>query len=414
MNTNNKEKLEQLLKRLSIVLKNQNFSKLISTNEDFARIINNEIIAAKKISSATKSAKKEIEEIIKKFNEISTSKFDDKAITFNEVADAIDYANYLTIYCKNILKVDLDKLSENTEIKIDKLNNTSNNNFNSSNNAYQNMGFGIGFNSNATNITIPNPMLQKQAWENVRKRLTTDNSISIYKTNPKHIFCCKWVFSIAMVLYSLFLIVASILLIIISNRTAVITQGTTTFGTLISGIFGICFSILFFFIGWGINIKSYIAYLKNNTKISNNEKLQVSTWSVGLTIFFAIVYLFFVIWPSSTVSSNVFNFTAILPNNSNIYGCVIAIESCVGICIAMAGLLSIFGVILCATHPKEDPAVLQSLFNEEFAKLTNQDVHTPPATPVDLTNKEIKQEDNTSKKAKDDDSSKSKSDKVIN
>lgn len=396
MENKNETTLNNLLTNLNLVLDDVNLSKVIIKNNDFATIINRELIAAKYLANKDKKKQKEVEKVIKKYETVSSKKFDDKTNQFTNDADAIDYANYLVVYCRNILKVDLAVLKKNpkasAKVETPTVMNVEDR---QPKNEQVNTGFfgGMEFDPNSPNITIPNPTFQKKAQENAQKRILNDE-VSLYQSYPKHIIWFKWFFTGAMILYAAMLIGLAVVYFLINGAQTSYypdsSSGTPySFSTIFEGVFCILFSLLFFYMSYTTLIGSYIQHSIKHTKVSKNEKVGISTWNFILNAIFALIYAFFIMWPCGL--GNVFTYHQWATNTDNTINLVACIDTLIvltAICLGAVLIMGICAITLCATKPKPIEGVVQQVYMEELNKLMHPE--TAQDTPTDITNHEIK------------------------
>jgi hypothetical protein len=182
---------------------------------------------------------KDTELVIKNFNSIFPNELktyedlETKNMTDDEI---IDFINYLKIYVKNILHIDLndnlkptDKLLVNPQINQQQFSNAPN--------VYQ------------QNFAFPNPILVKKVHENLKRKIQNDE-ILIYNSYPTLFHRLRIIYGFFIIFFSLIMFGLAITDIFLQNKTTILGNRfnnlifTAIFNFLASALFAYIFSIV--------------------------------------------------------------------------------------------------------------------------------------------------------------------------
>lgn len=425
----NKEKkqapITDLIKKLEFLFTNANSISYLKQSKDFQEIIKNELYVlshwddkikmdeklatelvkkynktvANHVSSSYNDKHKnydiQIKKIIEKYNELVTNnKYEEKATTtFNDENDYLDYAKYLDTYCKNILKVNLDKIDDSSQIQfVEPKAETIATKPNATNAAF--IG-GMNIDPTSPSITIPNPALQQQAQQNLQKKML-NNEIYLFTSKPKHIPIFKIIFAVGVSIFSIFLIISSIFMIIINGKNSGFYNNDgneVTYSTLWTAVFGILFALLFIWMLTSPIFRAIKIHRQNKSKISDMEKYGVNVFNLIITIVFGIFYGLFMVWPTMGMGTVFEYYSHLIAKHPGVsyVNAVMGLAVSTGILLGGCAIMVISGIVLGATKPKEDRARYQQLLVEEFNKIVASNGSNPPTeNPVDLSDKEVK------------------------
>ena len=232
----NNELIAKLTKWLIFLTSNSGCVSFLKSSNEFKTVIKKEILILLKLTDCKKEIKnKDVELIIKNFNSFFPNELEtyENLETNNMTNDEmIDFINYLKIYVKNILHIDLnddlkpnDKLSVNPQIN-------QHQSFNKTNVSSQNFAF-------------PNPVLIKKVHENLRKKIQNDE-ILIYNSYPALFHHLRIIYGFFIIFFSLVMFGLAITDIFLQNKTTI--SGNKFNNLIFTAIFNFLASTLFAYI----------------------------------------------------------------------------------------------------------------------------------------------------------------------
>lgn len=349
----------------------------LKSNRDYQNLMLNEIYAYETLIKKTKTSKHHLKSIVDKFNSVSLTKYESKGTkTFKTNDELIDFATYLKIYVKNILKIDLDTCKNNSNsIKEVQTVEPIQQNVSQMNEQLMGMNFNEMFNNqsspNSPTITILNPEIQRQAHKNLQERIIKED-IYIFNSKPKHIPLSKLIYTISVVCYALMLIAYGIVLLLLNGKGTGFndTEGNPIiFYTNFKAILAIVLAFVFFNMGAWMYIKDWINVRKYRKTLIQNTKYGIITWYVGVTVVFALMYCIYLLWPQGGIGATIFEYLKVA--NEKTYANILALEIIVSFGLFLTLSITVFGIILSTTAPKINLAKLQGLMIEEMNKITS-------------------------------------------
>ena len=304
------DKMKEALKRLEVALEyllvDPTSVAYLRQNKEFQTIIKNEIFILKSVADPKDS---KVKEVIQKYNSISPVMYDDKpTVTLNDETEKIDYTNYLITYVHNIFKVDLRSIDKKDLKKVKRIEAKEVKSINDNNEqaafaagaAFGGDGIMGGYGNydpNSPTITIPNPAIQQQAQANVNEKILR-GEVYMFTSKPKTVPIFKIIYTIALCLFAVCLIGACVCTFMLNGATVQIDDKTGQVGTIGNAVFCILFALLFIYMGFADTIRTARIHAKTKTKSSDNEKYQVTGFSVGFTIIFGMIIVFMTLFPS--------------------------------------------------------------------------------------------------------------------
>lgn len=196
----------KLLDELDILLhtKRQSVLVKISTDQQFQNIIKKEFNILFYLNKQNKSSQVLSNKLLDRFNELSKCNFViDQTINYSDNFQLIDDINYLSIYIKNIFKVNISDLNKLDESNVQEVK-TDDSNFRQSANTYANP-----FEKFAGANTNNNPFLQMSAQIKLKDDIKS-GKVYIYKSKPKAIPVIKKIFFFCLLVLGMFVFLTGI------------------------------------------------------------------------------------------------------------------------------------------------------------------------------------------------------------
>lgn len=421
MELNLKELQSKLYDNLFVILNSQKIGYGELRKDSFLQIIEKQFNILYFLETKNGSKHDQSTEIITRYNTLLNKKFEiDKTLKYPDMDNLIDDINYLNVYYKNIMKIDLNEFSKKykgdilkqaVNVEKDKIDLTkekissdqqtvlnSNEAAKQKNSANQqsNNGFGpnpwanAGFSGaqgaqNMGNIPGVNPHDNPYLIGMAQARLSAEikqGSVFAYKSKPKIIIVTKIITSI---LISLLAIACLVLCIFMgmangfSNSNFILGDGTIgKFSTVSYCIMYAIFFLVFMFVSYWL-LKPMVPALdfKNkNKKKANPNELYYFAWPLiaMFAIFFLISMLFgmFMIGESGTIFDNIPNYVKDLVNTNatqrtGLWGWYYTYI----VLFAISGVIIIPIVVGSIYNPKKDLEKMQLILNQYIDELTN-------------------------------------------
>ena len=375
---------EQLIKYLTFLLNNNQCVSFLKTNENFQKIIKNELLILNHFLSTKKRNKDPLYELVDKYNgHCLKNKLDLKdELTIKNEDEMVDYANYLKVYVKNILQFDIDAAITNPEnfqkVKIEVKSPIGADN-NGTNTEWE-----AAFQNNYQNI---NPLVLREAQDRIRKKLKNDE-IFIYKSKPKIVKVLKTVYGSLALVFTFALFFLAIVWFMIANRPTgiVSTSGQNILFGYWNPVFLIIFSFIFAYFGI-INISPYITAKRNKTKPSENGIYTVIPIYIGFSMVFSMLFSLFMMWPviggrAKTIFQYISSYGANYDDFTKV--CVVLMSVAIGLMLTLSLLLLITGIILIVKKPQQDENKIKKLLYDEINIVANE-ANSSLEKPIDLT-----------------------------
>ncbi len=275
----------KLLDELDVVLhtKRQDVLTKISSDEQFKNVIKKELNILFYLKKKNKSSETLPNKLLDRFNELSKSNFVvDETINYSDKFQLLDDINYLSIYIKNIFKVDISDLNKLDTSKVEEVK-TEDVNPRQTNNTYSNP-----FGKFAGTSGINNPFLQMSAQVKLKDDIR-NGRVYVYDSKPKIIPVIKKIFFFCLLALGTFVFLTGIFGLAIGQfKNGGIVDGKETY-TYLSWT-----SSLYILLGAGFYYYAYVCY-KNvfaNGKKNLNENFLYRFEFMG--VYFII--FFFVFW----------------------------------------------------------------------------------------------------------------------
>ena len=361
MENNIKQIVEQKVKEINFLIDKQYINKFFDIGNDFIQMINDIFFILEDLSKNVPELKDNVNQIIKKYNNTFTDhKYSGVSQKkFQSQDDQIDYLNFFSIYLKNVYKFDLAtamKMPEKSQNIITNSNLVGNNQVN-------NGEIPFGFNPNA----IINPVVFQQVKRNFKRRFQNDDPF-FYHSKPKHIPICAIAFSCLGLLFTLSLICLSIFAFILNGKLIYVND-QAPHNMVMTGIFLIFFALLAFQLSW-VLLSPYFIARREHRKISNNERYNISIWTLRILMVAAILMIIFLLFPFNS-PNNVFKM--IMNQKDELvdesYSYIFAWMIILSIMIFFYVLIFILGLVLMVTRPKKNDEMYQKVYYEEIAKV---------------------------------------------
>ncbi len=362
----NNELITKLTKWLIFLTSNSGCVSFLKSSNEFKVVVKKEILILLKLTDCIKEMKnKDTELVIKNFNSIFPNELktyedlETKNMTDDEI---IDFINYLKIYVKNILHIDLndnlkptDKLLVNPQINQQQFSNAPN--------VYQ------------QNFAFPNPILVKKVHENLKRKIQNDE-ILIYNSYPTLFHRLRIIYGFFIIFFSLIMFGLAITDIFLQNKTTILGNRfnnlifTAIFNFLASALFAYIFSIVMK--PWYTYIKSRILSKSETNQlngVSKNEKNNLPNFYIIFVIILVGCYAYNNFFPASTSGNDglgwVFDYAEKASENAK--QICLVLQWMTLTMLIIGGILLIMSIILYRLKPTENKDLISKLAMDEFS-----------------------------------------------
>ena len=360
---------------LDVVLSSPTYVEYLKKNADFQEIIKKELLTLKYfVNKNNGNEADKYEALVGKYNISVPSNLFDKNVEISGIkdTDAIDNANYLQVYMKNIF---------NANTKAD-VSSNANPAFPQAAAATSLANMSV---ENLTNLLQTNPSVFIQAKRNLVKRLNSGTE-KVFKSYPKSFWWAKMFYAIFLIVTGILCFIYSIALLCLSNKS---TGLTTTDGKVVNfSTFPIALFILFitfYLISTGSKIIKY--YLPS----SKSEERQDSKYSFAIFMYNSgnnsVVLITLIAVPLICLFPDIRFFIPIFTfylKNTIPYTQAILLTgfiTYIGIIVSIASTIVCY-VIMYLTHPELDEAAFNKIRQEEIDKILSDSKPSSPFTPT--------------------------------
>ncbi len=274
----------------------------ISSSQQFQDLIKKEFNILFFLIRKNKSSNELPNKLLKEFNDLSKLDFKiDETYEQNDGYQLVDDINYLSIYIKNIFKVDINDLSK-LDVKVED---------NQQNNYQQSANTNSNFNSQAAfaagTFNNQNPFLQASAKMRLQSEIRS-GKVYVFKDKPKIMITLKWILIAIFALFTIALILSGVFVFLCNNfkNGKQYNNGTDVMiNTIFSGIIYVLMAITFIYYDYRIYLDAF-----DKKKANDNLKYRFDYNSMYFLIaIFIFIYIFDLF--SNTASGNAWFFSSI-------------------------------------------------------------------------------------------------------
>lgn len=375
MDINFKEQEHKLLEELDVVLhtKYQPVIDKISIAGPFQDLLKKELnilfFMNKKNNSNSSACKK----LLEKFNELSKQEF--KIDNFNKINDfdqMVDDINYLSIYIKNIFKVDIKDLNK-IDVKPAESVQVINEKDTQQTNPYASYMSAMGAAMN--NPSFGNALLEMPARARLQAEIR-NGTVFAFESKPKIIPLLKKILAIFLCLFTCSLLLTGIFITICGSfKNGRTDSGTDETNVLTNGIMYMLISLMFAYYCYRFVNEAY------SKKIKNDNITYHLTFNLWLILFFSYLLIFLTdVFTSKYLGHVSFfdSFKFILEDNQNIVIPLWGWFVCDIISLSFFIFILILLIIAKIYNPRPDNKRMEELIKQYVDEMSRATPAQPP------------------------------------